>query len=100
MANIFSADPEQLQMIAKLFQNESSEINRVMQMLYQKYQPLRNQGWVGRGADAFFEVMEGDVFPGLRRLEQYFADSAETAGSLAKRIEDGISFIHSKCKVG
>jgi uncharacterized protein YukE len=52
------------------------------------YAKLQDKGWIGAGADAFFDEMESLVLPAQVRLEQ----ALERAGQITQEISD---FVHT-----
>ena len=68
MADIVQANHDQLQSMASRFGKESQAVAQTQQAVQRAYQPLRSGGWIGRGADAFFKEMDGQVLPSVHRL--------------------------------
>ena len=97
-SNVLSADSEQLQQIAAMFNEEASMVEEVIQYLQSKYEPLRGGEWQGEAAEKFFAQMEDEVFPKLRKMVDYFERSAKTASDGAKTIEDQFAYVMSKAK--
>ncbi len=61
-------DYDALQEIANTFDQQASNSRRVLQQLQQRMETLQNGDWVGKGATAFFQEMNSDVLPAMRRL--------------------------------
>jgi WXG100 family type VII secretion target len=92
---MFQADGDQLQQIAATFDQLAAEVDEKRALLEQKLAPLRDGGWIGEGANALFDAMEQDIFPKMKRLQEYFAFSAETAGVGVKTIDEQFSRVLS-----
>ena len=97
-SNILSADSEQLNQIAAMFNEEANMVGQVLQFLQSKYDPLRSGDWQGDAAEKFFAKMEDEVFPKLKKMQDYFERSAKTATDGAKTIEDQFAMVMAKCK--
>jgi WXG100 family type VII secretion target len=69
---------------AGVFSKESDQTQQLTQQVKGVFDGLRGGGWIGKGAEAFFQEMEELVFPGLDRLTRALSD----ASSAAKRIAD------------
>jgi WXG100 family type VII secretion target len=95
---IISFDSDQLDQIAKMFADEASMVEQVSNYLRSKYEPLRNGDWEGEGAETFFEVMESEIFPKLKKLQEYFAQSAEAASGGSNIIQEAFSKVMAKAK--
>ncbi|MCB0168514.1 MAG: WXG100 family type VII secretion target [Anaerolineae bacterium] len=81
--NVIQADYEQLEQIAGQFANQGEATEALLQRIRQHFQPLENGGWIGRGAEAFFKEMNGELLPALTRMG--------TALELANRTTQEIS---------
>ncbi len=64
------ADYDRLEQIANQFANQAQAIQQMKQNVRSSMDPLENGGWIGRGSDAFFSEMQGEVLPCTQRLEQ------------------------------
>ncbi len=64
------ADYDLLKDVADRFHTQEQESAQLRQRLTQSFAALEDGGWIGLGADAFFEQMHTVVFPALERLER------------------------------
>ena len=81
MADEVRADYEQLEQISSRFANEAQEIQQMLQKVRSSMQKLEPD-WIGRGSEAFFSEMEGEVLPATARLQQ----ALDEAGRITKDI--------------
>jgi WXG100 family type VII secretion target len=78
------ANYDDLGAAANLFARESQQTQQLMQQVGQLVGSLQGGGWIGLGANAFFQEMEELVNPAMQRLVNALND----ASSAAKRIAD------------
>lgn len=62
------ADYDALQEIANTFDHHASNSRRSLQQLQQRMETLQGGDWIGKGATAFYQEMNSDVLPTMRRL--------------------------------
>lgn len=74
-------DYDALQEIANTFDQQSLNSRRVLQQLQRRMETLQNGDWVGTGATAFYQEMNSDVLPAMRRL----AAALETANRIIRQ---------------
>lgn len=82
MAEEIRADYEQLETIASQFAKQAQAIQQMLQKVQKSMDELENDGWIGRGSDAFFSEMQGEVLPASNRLH----DALEEANRVTKEI--------------
>lgn len=78
------ADYDDLARISQQFAQQASESEQTMHRIESCMQELQGGGWIGRGAQSFYQEMEDEVLPGLNRLCQALEDGASTI----RRISD------------
>ena len=76
------ADYDRLEQIANQFANQSQAIQQMLQSTKGAMDPLQGGGWIGRGSDAFFSEMQGEVLPASERLQE----ALDEAGRVTKQI--------------
>jgi WXG100 family type VII secretion target len=81
MADEVRADYEQLEQISSRFANQAQEIQQMLQKVRNSMQKLEPD-WIGRGSDAFFNEMEGEVLPATDRLQQ----ALDEAGRITREV--------------
>jgi len=82
--DIIRADYDELARIAQEFDLEGCQIDQLILRLQRCVDELEHGGWIGRGANAFYNEMHNDVFPGLHRL----ADALIASSDAVTRISD------------
>lgn len=88
------ADYNQLDQVAGQFANQAQMIEQMIQQVRSSMDPLENGGWIGRGADAFFSEMYGEVLPACQRLLLVLQDAAQSTRDIVNtmhRAEDEAS---------
>jgi WXG100 family type VII secretion target len=81
MADEIKADYEQLEQVASRFSNQAQAIHEMFEKIRCSMQNLQD-GWIGRGSDAFFAEMQSEVLPATQRLK----DALEEAGQVTTTI--------------
>ncbi len=78
MPYTIQADYNTLEMIERQFDREGQDVEMMLRRIRALVEQLEHGGWVGRGAQRFYDEMYLDVIPALRKLHDalYFgADS-------------------------
>ena len=70
MAEEIRADYEELEQVASRFTNQCAQVQQMLQKVRGSMEKLEDGGWIGRGSDAFFNEMNGEVLPATERLLQ------------------------------
>lgn len=78
------ANYDDLEGAAQLFARESQRTEQLLKQVGQLVGSLQGGGWIGLGAQAFFQEMEDLVNPGMQRLVSALSDASDAA----KRIAD------------
>jgi WXG100 family type VII secretion target len=78
------ADHDSLAAMARLFGQEAANTHQTLRHLRRQMDALQNGDWIGRGATAFYQEMNGAVLPSLQRL----ATSLEVAGRVAAKTSE------------
>lgn len=87
MSDVIQADYEQLEQIASRFANQSQAIEQMLQKVRSSMDKLENDGWVGRGADAFFAEMHDKIIPTCQKLINLLNDASETTKQISQRVQ-------------
>ena len=80
-------DYDELKAIQSRWQQEAEAINQMNANLSSCIQTLEGGDWIGEGAKAFFQEMNSQVMPSLKRLQKALSSAAKNTGSLAKEIK-------------
>jgi WXG100 family type VII secretion target len=75
-------DYDSLAQISQIFARHSEETQRTIQRVQQQKDTLEGGDWVGKGASAFYQEMDGEVLPSLKRL----ASALSTADRVTRQI--------------
>ena len=75
-------DYEQINQVSKKFANNSDGIGTINQKVARQVEVLRGGHWIGRGATAFYQEMDNEILPALKRLSEAFG--------MADRVTQGI----------
>ena len=78
------ADYPQLEKAAETFGKEADQTKQLIQRVRQSVDALQGGGWIGVGADKFYNEMDEIVFPAIDRMMNALND----ANSATKRIAD------------
>lgn len=68
LARLIRIQYEDVDTIARQFINESNDTEGTVRVLKQAVEALRGGGWLGEGANAFYDEMDSFVFPNLDKL--------------------------------
>lgn len=82
MAEVIRVDYEALAKIADRFGQQSEAVADMLTVVRGAMKPLESGGWVGRGSDAFFAEMNGEILPAVQRL----ADALGQANVVSRQI--------------
>lgn len=84
MADKTELNYEQMKGFVKTFKTEGDEILALAKDTATRADALHGGGWVGKGADKFFEEMNGEIIPAMNRLAQ----ALNTAADIAQKVSD------------
>jgi WXG100 family type VII secretion target len=83
-ADVIQANYEELEAIAARFKNCAEANAELYSGVARGVQALQQGDWQGKGAEAFFAEMNGEIFPALQRL----TDALEMAGIVILEIKN------------
>jgi WXG100 family type VII secretion target len=86
MADEVKADYEQLEQVASRFANQSQEVQQMLQKVRNSMQKLEPD-WIGRGSEAFFSEMEGEVLPATARLQQALDEAGRVTRDIVQTMQ-------------
>ncbi len=96
MADKTIVDYEQLREFAKKFANEGEILAQLTSQIRQSVHNLKGE-WIGAGSDAFFDEMETELLPALKRLHEAMTFSGATVNNISKIYrtaeEEGSNFV-------
>jgi WXG100 family type VII secretion target len=82
-ARKIQANYESLGQISQTFIREAQGLDQLFQQVGRTFEGLRNGGWVGAGANAFFTEMSELVIPALRRLLSALDDASSATEKIS-----------------
>ena len=77
-------DHDQMGQIGQVFSTQNSAIAGVNKRIKSAQETLQNGDWIGRGGDAFFKEMEGEINPAMKRLEQAMEEAARVTKQIGQ----------------
>jgi WXG100 family type VII secretion target len=87
MIDTIQANYDDLETQANRFNNQSQAIKAMLQKVRNSLQDLEQGGWIGRGSDAFFAEMHGELLPASERLEQALEEASRVARQISHTIQ-------------
>ena len=88
MADQISVNYEVLGQIQNKFTQLASDVEDTGRAIGEKTLTLREDGWEGRGSDAFYSEMNDSVAPGIRKLREALEQAAEVMGKIVQTYKE------------
>lgn len=79
---IVRVDHEALEQVTGKFQTHAQATSETVNALQRSYEPLKNGGWIGQGASAFYAEMDEKIFPAMRRLAAALEQAGKTTAEI------------------
>jgi uncharacterized protein YukE len=76
---MFQADVDSMRQIAHVYADQLDRVWETIGELTRALKPLREGAWIGRGAEAFLEDMDSNVFTALKQISHYLEHSPQVA---------------------
>jgi|SRR5215207_9747283 WXG100 family type VII secretion target len=86
MAEEIRADYDKLGQVASRFDKQAQQINEMIRKVKADFQKLQQGGWIGRGADAFFQEMNSTVLPASQRLESALKTGSQVTKEIVQHV--------------
>ena len=86
MSDQIVADYDRLEQLANRFSNRAQMLQQMLQHIRSNMDSLQGE-WVGRGSDAFFSEMEGEVLPATDRLRQALEEAHRVTNTIVRVME-------------
>lgn len=86
MANRIQCNYDSLANIAKTFAQEAEQSSQLMQSVKSIVDQLQNGGWIGLGAERFFEEMNDLMFPAMNRLMNTLRDAGQASSKISQAL--------------
>ncbi len=87
MANVVRVEYEALASSASRLSAEADRARRIGARLGQRADNLKRTAWTGKGADAFYREVEGNILPAYRRLETALKEASTTLKALSEMFQ-------------
>ena len=82
MAQEIKVEYDGLEQVVSRFANQSQAVRQTIQMVMSHLDRLENGGWIGLGAESFFDEMHGQILPSTQRLQ----DALDEAGRVTRQV--------------
>ncbi len=86
--NVVRAEYAVLEETARRFVAQADSVNTLLRQLLAQVDELRAGGWIGSGANTFYDEMDGLVLPAVSRLYEALEGSAEGVQQVAQILRD------------
>lgn len=77
-----------LDQVASRFAQAQADVLNTMQRVRSSMEPLENGSWIGRGSDAFFREMRGEVLPAVQRLQRSLGEASRTTAMIVQTLRE------------
>lgn len=77
-------DYDMIKKIADAFRKKETDAKSVTQKLTRPLETLRGGDWVGEGATAFFNEMDSEVLPAMKRLQNALTEGDRVSKEIEK----------------
>jgi len=81
------ANYRELDEVAGKFTNQAQAVEAMTKGLRGRMNPLESGGWQGRGSQAFFAKMNGEVLPALKRLQDALTMASQVTKEASQTIK-------------
>ena len=86
MADEIRADYDKLGQVASRFDKQAQQINEMIRKIKSDYEKLHGGGWIGMGAESFFQEMQSMVMPAAQRLEAALKTGSQVTKEISQRM--------------
>lgn len=87
MSDEIRANYDQLENVASRLASQSQQIQTMLQKVKGSMSKLENGGWIGQGADAFFNEMTNVVLPATTRLQNVLQEASATTKNISQTMK-------------
>ena len=84
MAQLVLVNYEMMKKFSNSFRGQETAVQQTIQKLSKVIEQLRGGDWIGEGATAFFNEMDSEVMPAMKRLQSAMADGDKTSKEIEK----------------
>lgn len=82
-ADVIRVDHDAMGQVANKFEQNSQKMAQMLQELQRPYQSLKDGGWIGQGATAFYAEMDSKIIPSLQRLIQALSQAGKSTNDIS-----------------
>ena len=100
MAEEIRVEFEKLDEIAGCFDRQSDAVAQMHQRLLAAMNKLEDGGWIGRGSEAFFAEMEGEILPAVRRLIDALKLAHQVTNQISETLQNADEEASSRFRAG
>jgi WXG100 family type VII secretion target len=87
MSDEIQANYGELEQISTQFNNQAQSIQDLQQKVRGSYAKLADKGWIGAGANAFFDEMESLILPAQARLQDALEQASQVTTTIAESVK-------------
>jgi len=88
MADTVQVDYDQMSGISQRFGDQSDKVRAQHDKIVHQLDVLKQGAWIGPNADKYFEIMEGQLLPAVKRLFSALDHASDTTQKVAKMMRD------------
>lgn len=82
-SDLIRVDHEEMAQVASKFEQNAQKTSQTLQELQRPYQSLKDGGWIGQGATAFYAEMDNKLIPSLHRLIQALSQAGQATNEIS-----------------
>ena len=84
--SIVQVQYDQLTQLVNRINQQAEQVQQLHALVQQHYRPLVAGDWLGRGSQAFFHEMDGEIYPALKRLYSALLAGHDVLGEMGERL--------------
>jgi WXG100 family type VII secretion target len=82
------AQDEELDQVANRFSTQAQAVASMRQKVRQRMDALEGGGWIGKGADSFYNEMNSEVLPAVERLRRALEEASEVTSRIVRMLSE------------
>ena len=83
------ADTDGLTDCSQKFEQQADAVEKIVNNIMKRYQPLADGGWIGQGAAEYKKEQEEETHKRLGRLYKSLGTASKTTAAVSKTFEEG-----------
>jgi len=91
MPDHIRVDYDELANISAAFSAQAEAIGEMERAVQNSMNTLQGGGWIGEGANAFYDEMETLVLPAIQQLHQALDETSHVVNEVAQKMEEAES---------